>query len=72
MKNATSARQRRLKIQTSYGQAMLDAQGYSAPETIAAFARARELAASIEDPAERFSIYFGLWAGASCAASLGR
>jgi predicted ATPase len=54
---------RRLKLQTSYGQAMLHARGYSAPETTAAFARARELTAGIEDPTERFSVYFGLWAG---------
>ena len=63
VKNAAASRQRRLKLQTSYGQAMLHARGYSAPETTAAFARARELTAGIEDPAERFSVYFGLWAG---------
>jgi predicted ATPase len=51
-----------LKLQTSYGQAMLHARGYSAPETKAAFARARELTAGIEDPSERFSVLFGLWA----------
>jgi predicted ATPase len=62
-KTAAAARQSRLKLQVSYGQAMLHARGYSAPETTAAFARARELAASVEDPSERFSIYFGLWAG---------
>ena len=62
-KNAAAARQRRLKLQTSYGQAMLHARGYSAPETTAAFAHARELTAGIENPAERFSVYFGLWAG---------
>ena len=53
----------RLKLQTSYGQAMIYARGYSAPETTAAFARARELTAGIEDAAERFSIYYGLWVG---------
>ena len=53
----------RLKLQTSYGQAMIHARGYSAPETTAAFARARELTAGIEDAAERFSIYYGLWVG---------
>jgi len=35
----------------------------SPPETTAAFAKARELAAAIEDPAERFSTYYGLWVG---------
>jgi predicted ATPase len=63
VKNAAVSRQRRLKLQTSYGQAMLHARGYSAPETTAAFARAHELTAGIENPAERFSVYFGLWAG---------
>ena len=53
----------RLKLQTSYGQAMIHARGYSAPETTAAFARARELTAGIEDAAERFSIHYGLWVG---------
>ena len=67
VKNAAASRQRRLKLQTSYGQAMLHARGYSAPETTAAFARARELTAGIEDPAERFSVYFGLWAGSFVA-----
>jgi predicted ATPase len=63
VKNAAAARQRRLKLQTSYGQAMLHARGYSAPETTAAFARAHDLAAGIENPSERFSTYWGLWAG---------
>ena len=61
VKNAAAARQRRLKLQTDYGQAMLHARGYSVPETKAAFARARELAAGIEDAAERFSAYYVLW-----------
>ncbi len=63
VKEAAAARQRRLRLQTGYGQAMMHARGYSAPETTAAFARAHELAAGIADPAERFSVYFGLWAG---------
>jgi predicted ATPase len=60
---ATASAGQRLKLQTSYGQAMMHARGYSAPETVAAFARARELTAGIEDPSQRFSVYFGLWAG---------
>jgi hypothetical protein len=35
----------------------------TAPETSAAFARARELASRAEDASERFSAYFGLWMG---------
>jgi hypothetical protein len=38
-------------------------QGYEAPETTAAFARARELASQGKDASERFSAYYGLWVG---------
>src|SRR6516162_218107 len=51
----------RLRLQTTYGHALLHGRGHSQPETIAAFARARELAAGIEDPAARFSAYYGMW-----------
>ena len=63
VKNADAARERRLKLQTAYGNALISVAGYQAPETTAAFARARELAAGIEDRAERFSVYYGQWAG---------
>jgi predicted ATPase len=53
----------RLRLQIACGQALISARGHGAPETTAAFTRARELAAAIDDPAERFSIYYGLWAG---------
>jgi predicted ATPase len=51
----------RLRLQTTYGHALLHGRGHSQPETIAAFARARELAAGIEDTAARFSAYYGMW-----------
>src|SRR6516225_3237921 len=51
----------RLRLQSTYGHALLHGRGHSRPETIAAFARARELAAGIEDPAARFSAYYGMW-----------
>ena len=63
MKNSAAARQRRLKLQTSYGQAMMLSHGFAAEETRTAFTRARELAAGIDDPAERFVAYYGLWTG---------
>ena len=63
VKSAASSRQRRLALQVSYGQAMMHARGYSAPETAAVFARARELASGTEEASERFSTYYGLWAG---------
>jgi predicted ATPase len=53
----------RLRLQTSLGNALIWARGYQAPETSAAFARARELASRVEDPSERFSAYYGLWVG---------
>jgi tetratricopeptide (TPR) repeat protein len=37
--------------------------GFSAEESKAAFIRARELAATIDNPTERFTIYYGLWVG---------
>jgi class 3 adenylate cyclase/predicted ATPase/ABC-type transport system involved in cytochrome c biogenesis ATPase subunit len=51
----------RLRLQTTYGHALLHGRGHSQPETIAAFARARELAAGIEDTAARSSAYYGMW-----------
>jgi predicted ATPase len=53
----------RLRLQTSLGNALLWAKGYGAPETSAAFARARELASRVDDASERFSVYYGLWVG---------
>jgi tetratricopeptide (TPR) repeat protein len=63
VKNAAASRQRRLKLQTSYGQALMWSQGFSADESKAAFIRARELAVAIDDAIERFTIYYGLWLG---------
>ena len=51
----------RLKLQTTYSQALSWAKGYAAPETAAAFARARDLAASDDNPAERFATLYGQW-----------
>src|SRR5262249_15046779 len=50
-------------LQTDLGKALMFSQGYSAEESKAVFIRARELAAAIDDPTERFTIYFGLWVG---------
>jgi class 3 adenylate cyclase/predicted ATPase len=61
VKNTAAARQRRLKLQTSYGQAMMWSKGYAAPETAAAFARAQELAAGDKSTGERFVTYYGQW-----------
>jgi class 3 adenylate cyclase len=53
----------RLRLQIAFGQTQLAAKGFGAPETAAAFARARELVSGIEDADERFSVYYGLWVG---------
>jgi class 3 adenylate cyclase/tetratricopeptide (TPR) repeat protein len=53
----------RLRLQTCLGNALFWAKGYYAPETSAAFARARDLASREEDVSERFSAYYGLWVG---------
>ena len=53
----------RAKLQTNFGIALLAVRGDSAPETTAAFARAEELAAAVDDPMERLSANYGLWAG---------
>jgi predicted ATPase len=63
VKGAAVLRQRRLHLQTSLGNALIWAKGRQAPETSAAFARARELASREADASERFSAYYGLWAG---------
>ena len=63
MKGAAALRQRRVHLQTSLGNALIWAKGQQAPETIAAFARARELANQVEGASERFSAYYGLWVG---------
>ena len=70
VKNAAGSRHRRLQLQTAYGNALMAARGYQAPETAAAFVRARELAAGIENASERFSVYYGQWAGSFVRAEL--
>jgi hypothetical protein len=52
-----------LQLQIAFGQTLLVAKGFGAPETAAAFVRARELVSGIEDADERFSVYYGLWVG---------
>ena len=51
----------RLKLQTSYGQAMAYSRGYAAEETKAAFERAEQLAGGIDNSAQRFKTYLGRW-----------
>jgi predicted ATPase len=60
--NADSRSMRRLKLQTSYGQALLWSRGFGAVETKAAFNRAKELATDAA-AGERFPAYYGLYVG---------
>jgi predicted ATPase len=52
---------RRLKLQTDYGQAVLWSKGFAAEETKAAFDRARDLAGPTANAGTLFSIYFERW-----------
>ena len=63
LEDSAAHRLQRLRVQTIYAQALVHAKGQSAPETSAAFTRARELATGVEDAAERFPAYYGLWTG---------
>jgi class 3 adenylate cyclase/tetratricopeptide (TPR) repeat protein len=51
----------RLHLQVAFGRAVRGGLGYSAPEAVAAWGRARELAADIKDPAELAPIHSGLF-----------
>ncbi|WP_162240943.1 adenylate/guanylate cyclase domain-containing protein [Bradyrhizobium tropiciagri] len=53
----------RLRLQTTYGYALLHGRGQANAQTIAAFARARELAAGVEDRSERLTVFYGMWVG---------
>ena len=53
----------RLRLQIAYSNALVGLTGNHSSETKVAFSRARELAAASGTPLERFSIYYGLWAG---------
>jgi class 3 adenylate cyclase/predicted ATPase len=60
---ASASANRRLKLQTDLGKALMWSRGFGAEESKAAFIRARELVAAIDSATERFTIYYGLWVG---------
>ena len=68
VKAAVASRKSRIDLQMAYGSALLQGRGIHAPETRAAFERARELSAG---DASRPQITFGLWAGAYGRGELG-
>jgi predicted ATPase len=53
----------RLQLHVAYGNALISARGYAAPETMEAFARVRELASGDEDAPARQAADYGLWGG---------
>ena len=63
VKAEAAQRQRLTQLHVSYGNALIAAQGYGAPETTEAFARARELATGDQDTPERLAVDYGLWVG---------
>jgi predicted ATPase len=60
VKAAIAQRERRLRLQTVYGQAMMWTKGYAAEETRAAYSRIHELGGGTET-AERFAAHFAQW-----------
>jgi predicted ATPase len=63
VKNAAASSHRRLQLQTSYSKALMLSRGWGSEEAKAAFARAQELAKAVDNAAERFDAYYGLFAG---------
>jgi class 3 adenylate cyclase/predicted ATPase len=68
---ASASANRRLKLQTDLGKALMWCRDFGADEPKAAFMRARELAAVIDNATERFTIYYGLWVGNEMRGELG-
>jgi predicted ATPase len=62
VKAAIAQQQRRGQLQVAYGQALIAARGFSAPETAEAFAKARAMSSSDKDTPERLAADTGLWA----------
>jgi DNA-binding winged helix-turn-helix (wHTH) protein/tetratricopeptide (TPR) repeat protein len=59
--DAPPSRRLRLRLCTTYAYALFHGRGSSMPETAAAFERALQVAAAVDDITARFSAYFGMW-----------
>jgi predicted ATPase len=70
VKAEAASRQRRLQLQTRYGQAMMYSRGFGSEESKTAFARARTLAAGVGDAGEQFDAYYGLYVGSELRGEL--
>ena len=62
VKAEAAQRRRRSQLQVAYGNALIAARGYGAPETTEAFESARQQASDGEAAPERLSADYGLWA----------
>ncbi len=60
---AAPANQRLTELHIAYGNALIAARGYAAPETTEAFAKAHESASGDKDAAEQLAGAYGLWLG---------
>jgi class 3 adenylate cyclase/predicted ATPase len=60
---STPPNQRLSQLHIAYGNALIAARGYAAPETTEAFARARESASADKDATEQLAGAYGLWVG---------
>ena len=58
VKAEATRRERRVKIQTAFGQALMWTKGFASQEAKDAFARAREMSGGRDDAAERFPAYY--------------
>ena len=63
VKADAARRQRQAQLQVAYGNALIAARGFGAPETTEAFTRVREAPYAEKDSPERLAADFGLWAG---------
>src|SRR5208282_5348290 len=63
VKTEAAQRQRLTQLQVAYGNALIAARGYGAPETTEAFAKARESASWDKDAPGRLAADYGLWVG---------
>ena len=63
VKAEAAQRHRMTQLQVAYGNALMAARGFGAPEATEAFVRARESASGDKDAPDRLAVDYGLWAG---------
>jgi hypothetical protein len=71
VRSAAASHERRLKLQTDYGQALLWARGFSSEEAKVALDRAQELTVGTDGAPARFSAYYGKWLSCSARGEMG-